>query len=115
MADEDEADGDLTDVAMDEALMLNQEPSPEYDVDGEQRPRISRASHLLVLSNNRTAGCINCLSQHCLLLYQVGGVYTTLPAQVTAGGWGGAGGWAHRYLRSVQLLCTWIECRKPHR
>ena len=49
MAEEDEADGDLTDVAMDEALMLNQEPSPEYDVDDEQRPRISRASHLFLL------------------------------------------------------------------
>ena len=69
MAEEDEADGDLTDVAMDEGLMLNQEPSPEYDVDDEQRPRISRASHLLVLSNNSTVDYACCLSQYCLLHY----------------------------------------------
>lgn len=43
--DEDEEDGDLTDVTMDEILMLNQEPDPEYDVDDEQRPRISRVRH----------------------------------------------------------------------
>lgn len=46
VAEEDEEQGDLTDVAMDEALLLNQEPSPEYDLDDEQRPRISRVNHL---------------------------------------------------------------------
>ena len=51
MSEDDEEDGDLTDIAMDEALMLNQEPSPEYDLDDEQRPRISRVGDLLLLPN----------------------------------------------------------------
>ena len=46
--DEDEADGDLTDIAMGEALMLDQEPDPEYDVDDEQRPRVSRVCQSLL-------------------------------------------------------------------
>ena len=49
MPEEDEEDGDLSDVRMDEALMLDQEPSPEYDLDDEQRPRLSRVSHLKLL------------------------------------------------------------------
>ena len=34
---------------MDDVLMLDQEPNPEYDLDEEQRPRLSRVSHSLTL------------------------------------------------------------------
>lgn len=53
LPEEDEEDGDLSDVRMDEALMLDQEPSPEYDLDDEQRPRLSRVS----LSSSKLSGC----------------------------------------------------------
>ncbi|KAL0025381.1 hypothetical protein WJX79_002338 [Trebouxia sp. C0005] len=35
-------DDEVDDVRMDDVLMLDQEPNPEYDVDEEQRPRLSR-------------------------------------------------------------------------
>lgn len=56
---EDEEDEDLTDVTMDETLMLNQEPSPEYDVDDEQRPRVSRVCQMLLA----TLGVVQVLQQ----------------------------------------------------
>ncbi len=39
-----EEEEDVGDVRMDGVLMLDQEPTPEYDVDDEQRPRLSRVS-----------------------------------------------------------------------
>lgn len=38
----DQEDDEVDDVRMDDVLMLDQEPKPEYDVDEEQRPRLSR-------------------------------------------------------------------------
>ena len=40
----DEEEDEMSDVALDDILTLDQEPSPEYDVDDEQRPRLSRVS-----------------------------------------------------------------------
>ena len=98
MAEEDEADDDLTDVAMDEALMLNQEPSPEYDVDDEQRQRISRASRLLLLAINHTMYCTHCLSNHCTMHCSVRGYYAVAKSS------------GSRYQSPVQILRTWLEC-----
>lgn len=42
-------DDEVDDVRMDDVLMLDQEPNPEYDLDEEQRPRLSRVSHRLIL------------------------------------------------------------------
>ena len=45
LANQEDDDSDMDDVRMDDVLMLDQEPNPEYDVDEEQRPRISMVSH----------------------------------------------------------------------
>lgn len=73
---EDEEDGDLTDVALDETLMLNQEPSPEYDLDDEQRPRVSRVCQSFLAS---TGLCSGVAATNASVAMSVGGSICVMP------------------------------------
>ena len=43
--EEESSDSEVDDVRMDGVLMTDEEPNPDYDLDDEQRPRVSRVSH----------------------------------------------------------------------
>ena len=71
LPNEEGEEEDVQELAMDDVLMLDQEPEPEYDLDDVQRPRLSRVSahtlgHPASAHTLRQHACSNTMSVHTL-------------------------------------------------